>query len=236
MRIGILQPGYLPWLGFFEQVYKSDVFIIYDDVQYDKHGWRNRNRIKSANGIQWLTVPVLTTGKNKPLIKDVMIDNHLNWQKKHITSIRNNYGKAEYFKDYIEIFDKVYSKKWDFLIDLDIELIDRLCKALGLNRQIRFSSELGICGDRIQRLIGICKLFNADVFYEGESGKNYIDEENFKNEGITIEYQTYHHPTYKQLYGDFIPYMSIIDLLFNEGDKSLQILSGITENQEERQI
>src|SRR5579859_970571 len=98
--IGILQPGYLPWLGFFEQVYRSQLFVIYDDVQYDKHSWRNRNRIKTAQGPQWLTVPVLISGKNRPLVKNVEIDNSSNWRVKHRTSIRQNYSKAAYFEQY----------------------------------------------------------------------------------------------------------------------------------------
>lgn len=226
MRIGILQPGYLPWLGFFEQVYSSDVFVIYDDVQYDKHGWRNRNRIKSANGIQWITVPVLTSGMNKPLIKDVLIDNRTSWQKKHLNALTINYGKAEYFKDYIGIFEEIYARRWDFLLELNVEITAKILSAIGLQREIKFSSKLDVHGDRIQRLIDICKLFNGTVFYEGAAGQNYIDEATFNSEGIALEYQKYEHPIYRQLYGEFIPYLSVVDLLFNEGSKSLQIISG----------
>lgn len=226
MKIGILQPGYLPWLGFFEQMYHSDVFIIYDDVQYDKHGWRNRNRIKTANGVQWLTVPVLSSGKNKPLIRDIRINNSTNWRKKHLASITANYSKALYFQDYISIFQEVLNREWDYLFDLDMTFIELLCGVLGLERKVVYSSELNVPGDRIMRLINICKYFGADVFYEGQAGKAYLDEELFKNEGITIEYQDYQHPVYQQLYGDFEPYLSVVDLLFNEGPNSLAILSG----------
>lgn len=225
MRIGILQPGYLPWLGFFEQMYKSDVFVIYDDVQYDKEGWRNRNRIKTAHGIQWLTVPVMVTLETPPLIYEVKIDNKTNWRKKHLSSIRQNYSKASYFKKYITIFEEAYSKEWQYLVDIDMHFILELSEALGIdcNKIIR-SSTLNVSGSKIERLVNICKLFKADTFYEGAAGKNYIDEDYFESHGIKVEYQDYKHPVYKQLYDDFVPHLSVIDLLFNYGDESLAIL------------
>ena len=227
MIIGILQPGYLPWLGFFEQMYKSDVFVIYDDVQYDKEGWRNRNRIKSANGVQWLTVPVQFKLSAAPPITEVKIDNKSNWRKKHLASIRQNYTKAAFFKNYIEFFEEVYDREWEYLIDLDIFLISGLAGFLGMPpKAIHRSSNLNVSGDRIGRLINICKCFGADTFYEGYSGKNYIEENDFLMQGIRVVYQKYNHPIYKQLYGDFVPYLSAIDLLFNHGDKSLNIIMG----------
>lgn len=228
MIIGILQPGYLPWLGFFEQMYGSDVFVIYDDVQYDKEGWRNRNRIKTAKGIQWLTVPVIIKFEERPLIYEVKINNTVNWRKKHLSSIKQNYSKAPFFKKYIPIFDEAYSKEWEYLIDIDMYFILKLGECLGIrDKKIVRSSTLNIEGDRIGRLLKICKLFDADIFYEGASGKNYMDEESFINQGVRVEYQDYKHPIYNQLYRDFIPYLSVIDLLFNHGDESLRILANI---------
>lgn len=225
MIIGILQPGYLPWLGFFEQIYRSDVFVIYDDVQYDKEGWRNRNRIKTANGIQWLSVPVLFRLSEAPLITEIKIDNKVNWRKKHLASIRQNYSAAPFYKDYIGLFEDAYSRNWEFLIDLDMFLIRGLNKNLGMeNKKIVQSSTHNIKGDRMKRLINICKLFGADTFYEGISGKNYIEEELFRQNGIRIEYQDYQHPVYRQLYGEFVPYLSAIDLLFNHGKESIKII------------
>ncbi|HAG51110.1 MAG: hypothetical protein A2X87_04490 [Deltaproteobacteria bacterium GWC2_42_51] len=226
MRIGILQPGYLPWLGFFEQMYKSDVFVIYDDVQYDKQGWRNRNRIKTANGVQWLTVPVLVKFEDNHLVNEIKIDNKLNWRKKHLFSIKQNYSKAQYFKKYIDIFEEAYSKEWEYLVDIDIYFILKLAECLGMgDKKIIKSSTLSVTGDRIERLVNICKLYNADIFYEGAAGKNYIDDSHFAKNGIKVEYQDYKHPVYNQLHGDFVPYLSVIDILFNNGDKSLLILA-----------
>lgn len=227
MVIGILQPGYLPWLGFFEQIYRSDIFVIYDDVQYDKNGWRNRNRIKTANGIQWLTIPVLVNFRETPLINEVKIDNKVQWQKKHFSSIKQNYSKSPFYEKYINIFEEIYSKKWEYLIDIDMHFITLLSELLGIrNKKLVRSSTLSIKGDTIERLIRICKAFNADIFYEGASGRNYIDEVVFEQSGIAVEYQDYTHPVYRQLYGNFVPFLSIIDLLFNHGEKSLAILTG----------
>jgi len=224
--IGILQPGYLPWLGFFEQIIKSDIFVIYDDVQYDKHSWRNRNRIKIINGIQWLSIPVFFSLKDKTKIKDVKINNEVCWSRKHLHSIKMNYSKAKFFKDYIEIFEKGYLRNWEYLIDCDIYFIEQLLDNLNIKeKSIFFSSELNISSnDRIMRLIEICKHFEANIFYEGAAGKNYIDTEVFEKNGIQVIFQDYHHPIYNQLYGEFVSHLSVIDLLFNEGNKSYEII------------
>ncbi len=226
MRIGILQPGYLPWLGFFEQLHKSDIFIIYDDVQYDKNSWRNRNRIKTAAGAIWLTVPALVKFMGKPLINEIKIDNRSNWRKKHLSSLKLNYAKAPFFRQYINIFEEVYSREWEQLIDIDLCLIVKLAGSLGIDtKKIRRSSELKPQGDRNGRLISLCKMLEADIFYEGASGKNYIEEPRFEKEGIKVIFQDYKHPVYSQLYGGFIPYLSVVDLLFNCGPDSLKILT-----------
>lgn len=226
MIIGILQPGYLPWLGFFEQMYRSDVFVLYDDVQYDKEGWRNRNRIKTANGVQWLTVPVLVRFLDHPLITEIRINNEVNWRKKHLASVKQSYGKAAFFEEYYELFEEAYSRDWNFLIDLDLYFIMKLAECLDMKeKKILRSSDLPIKGGQIERLIHLCKHFGADTFYEGAAGRNYIDEGAFLKEGVRVEFQDYDHPIYSQLYGEFIPNLSVIDLLFNHGKESLSILT-----------
>lgn len=226
MRIGILQPGYLPWLGFFEQMYRSDVFVIYEDVQYDKHGWRNRNRIKTANGVQWLTVPILVKFEEHPLISEVEVDNKQNWRKKHLSAIQQSYSKAPFYKEYADIFEEAYSRDWEYLIDIDMYFITKLSECLGMgSKKIIRSSTLDATGDRVERLVNICKMFKADTFYEGAAGRNYLDEKHFAGRGIRLEFQDYKHPVYNQLYGDFIPHLSVIDLLFNHGEESLAILT-----------
>ncbi len=236
MVIGILQPGYLPWLGFFEQLFRSDVFVIYDDVQYDKEGWRNRNRIKTANGIQWLTVPVLLKASDSQKIVDVRIDNKTNWRKKHLSAITQNYSKAPFFRKYIGLFEDTYCRDWEYIVDIDMYFIHALAECLGMgHKKIVRSSALDIQGNRIERLIKICQRFGADTFYEGASGKNYIDEQDFLSKGVKVEFQNYQHSVYRQLYGDFIPNLSVIDLLFNCGAKSLGIITGIAKGEHHRE-
>lgn len=226
MKIGILQPGYLPWLGFFEQMHKCDIFVLYDDVQYDKHSWRNRNRIKTANGVQWLTVPVSVSLADLPRIKEVRIDNSTNWRKKHLQSIRQNYSKAPFYRSCISLFEETYATDWELLVDLDLRFLEQLATYLGISTRLVRSSTLGITEEgRLGRLVGICRILNADTFYEGAAGRDYLDTEYFTGQGINVEFQNYVHPIYHQLYGDFIPYLSVVDLLFNHGEKSLSILT-----------
>lgn len=205
---------------------RSDIFVIYDDVQYDKHSWRNRNRIKTPKGAHWLTVPVLLKFDEHPLINEVRIDNGGNWRKKHLFTIGQSYSKAPFYRQYLPFFEEAYARDWEYLIDLDIYFIIRIAESLGIETsRIIKSSPMAITGDRIGRLIAICKRLKADTFYEGASGKNYIDEERFLAEGIRVVFQDYRHPVYPQLYGEFIPHLSIIDLLFNHGEKSLSIVT-----------
>ncbi|NIM96501.1 MAG: hypothetical protein GTO24_00030 [candidate division Zixibacteria bacterium] len=224
--VGILQPGYLPWLGFFEQLHRCDEFVLYDDVQFEKGSWRNRNRIKTPNGTQWLTVPVLLKGRDFPLIKDVVINPTMTWQKKHVKSIRQNYSNAPFFELYADGLFARLNQTWNYLIDLDLELIYWLAEQLNIFTPIRLASSLGIQGSGVQRLVDIIDAVNGSHFYEGSAGKNYIDVDVFEKNGISITFQDYNHPKYPQRYGDFISHLSIIDLLFNCGPESLNILTG----------
>lgn len=222
--VGILQPGYLPWLGFFEQVYRSDVFVLYDDVQFEKGSWRNRNRIKGAAGPIWLTVPVLLKGKTFPLIKDIKINSSVQWQKKHIRAITLNYAKSPFFGKYSESLFEIIDRPWKYLMDVDLALLYWLFEHLNLHKPIRLSSEIGIGGSRVQRLIDIILSLGGNCFYEGAAGKNYISVDTFEDAGIAVIFQQYEHPVYPQLYGTFVSHLSIIDLLFNCGPDSLGIL------------
>jgi hypothetical protein len=225
--IGILQPSFLPWLGFFEQLYRSDVFVLYDDVQFEKGSWRNRNRIKTSNGIQWLTVPVLQKGLGPQLIKDVQINPGVPWQKKQTRTITQNYLKAPFFEKYADnLFDRL-NRPWERLVELNVELIAWIATELGISTKIVLASELDVLGSGTQRLIDVIKAFNGTCFYEGSAGRNYIDDGLFEKNEISIIYQDYDHPTYPQLYGDFVSYLSIIDLMFNCGEDSLEILTSV---------
>jgi hypothetical protein len=224
--VGILQPGYLPWLGFFEQLYRCDIFVLYDDVQFEKGSWRNRNRIKTPDGPQWLTVPVQLKGHGFPLVKDVAINSSAPWAKKHIKAITQNYSKSPFLGRYSEELFGILNQPWRLLVDLDVALINWLVEQLGISTPMVLSSTLGVQGSGAQRLISVIQSVNGDQFYEGSAGRNYIDVNVFGNAGISVGFQEYEHPKYPQLYGDFISHLSIIDLLFNCGPDSLQILVG----------
>lgn len=226
MIVGILQPSYLPWLGFFEQVQTADVFVLYDDVQFEKGGWRNRNRIKGPGGEQWITVPVLKGDGGPQKIMDVQIDSRSNWMRKHINALTLNYSRSPYFAKYSSSLFDIIGEPREKLIDLNVDTLKWLCSVLGISTELVRSSALNVSGDRIERLIKIIKHFNGDVFYEGAAGANYIDSSLFNKAGIEVRFQAYRHPVYTQLFGDFVPFLSVVDLLFNEGSRSLEILMG----------
>jgi hypothetical protein len=224
MMIGILQPGYLPWLGFFEQVYRTDIFVIYDDVTFDKGGWRNRNRVKTPQGWCWLTVPVIKEKLMTTLIREVKICYKSDWRKKHLATLQQNYRRAPHYADINPIIEKAYGMSWERLIDLDMYFIEEFMRYLGIERKLFFSSALGIEGDRNTRLIKICRHFGAERFYEGEAGQSYMDVALFQKNGIEVIFQDYQHPVYSQVNGNFVPYLSTIDLLFNHGRESNEII------------
>lgn len=226
MRVAILQPSYLPWLGYFDQIHRADVFVFYDDVQYDKHGWRNRNRIKTPQGPHWLTVPVLLTGHFGQKIREVRIDPTQPWKKKHRRSLHQAYESAPYYPDLSAFLDEMYEREWDRLTDLVVWGIRGLCDRLGIDTQLAFSSDLGLKGERTERLVNICRHFAADEYLTGDAAEDYLEEERFREAGIRITYQRYAHPTYPQGHGEFLSHLSIVDLFVYAGPRSLSILSG----------
>ncbi len=226
MRVVILQPGYLPWLGFFEQLQRADIFVIYDNVQFDRRGWRNRNRVKGPDGQVWLTVPVVQKGHFGEKVCNAHIDNQQAWKRKHVESLRRFYARAPYFKNYFEPLAETIKKPHEKLIDLDISLIYLLARWIGEPEpKFRRSSEMGIEGGRTSRLLNICKALGADEYYTGAAARRYFESNLFDDAGIRVEFQDYTHPVYPQLFGEFIPYLSIIDLLFNKGDESADIIA-----------
>ena len=228
MRVVIMQPSYLPWLGYFDLFLASDLFLYYDVVQYDKNGWRNRNRIKTPNGPLWLTVPVLTKGLNKPSNKDVRIDTKEPWQRKHIKSLEMNYRKAPHFDEVFPIFEKVLSQPRESLLDLNTEAISEMSSYLGIHTPSKCVSDLKLdLPDDMEanrKLIEICKEVGADEFYEPAGGMTYIEPKLFRDEGIRLTFQNYQHPEYSQLHGNFVSHLSTADLLFNCGRESLSVL------------
>ena len=220
----VLQPGYLPWLGFFDQMRRSDTFVYYDDVQFDKHGWRNRNRIKSPTGPQWLTVPVQHHGKGQPLIMETLIDNRSGWARKHVGTLRQYYAGAPFAKQYLPELEALLNRPWTHIADLDIAVAGLLAGWLKLAPDVVRASRLGIDGDQSERLINVCLHFGAKRYLSGSAARDYLDVGRFESRGIEVVWQEYHHPVYPQQYEPFVPYLSAIDLLLNCGDDSALIL------------
>ena len=222
--LAVLQPGYLPWLGFFDQMRRSDVFVYYDDVQFDKHGWRNRNRVKAPSGPLWLTVPVRHHGK--PRILDVEIDERAPWARRHTGTIRQFYARAPFLDRYIGPLEEILLRPWTKLVDLDIAVAARMADWLEVHTQIERSSCLEIDGERSVRLVRICQRFGATRYLSGNAAQAYLDVELFATNGIEVVWQDFRHPTYPQQHGDFVPYLSAMDLLLNCGERSSAILVG----------
>lgn len=222
--ISVLQPGYLPYPGFFELMARCDTFVIYDDVQFDKHSWRNRNRIKGPNGPIWLTVPVCLKGNFGQLIKDVQINNATNWGKKHFESINQSYRKATYYDVYIDFFRRLFEKQWNYLIDIDLEIINKFKELLGISAELVLSSSLRVEGAKTERLIQICSALDADAYISTNGAKTYLDVTLFERVQVYLTYQDFSMPGYPQLHGEFVSYMSFVDMLFNVGPGSGELI------------
>lgn len=207
---------------------RSDVFVYYDDVQFDKHGWRNRNRIKTLEGPKWLTVPVRHSGLGWPLIKDVMIDGNA-WVRKHTGTLRQYYKDAPFADRYLPEFETLLREPRERLVDLDVATTAQLGKWLGIERPIVKTSELNIGGERSERLLNFCLHFGATTYLSGSAARDYLDVELFRSRGVNVVWQDYAHPTYPQLHGEFVPFLSVIDLLLNCGEDSARLLAGTSE-------
>lgn len=223
MKIAIHQPQYMPWLGYFNKMATADIFILLDTVQYKKNEWQNRNRIKTAQGWQWLTVPVSFKFPEK--INEVRINGRNNWQSIHEKSLTTNYSKSSFFDIVIKHLEEIYTENWDFLAPLNIFVVKKLAEMLGITTPIYVASELdSFPEDPDERLIAITKYFDGTTYLAGEGGQSYMKIEKYNQEGITVEFLQYDHPLYPQLFGPFEPCLSVLDLLMNCGPQSLEIL------------
>jgi len=220
------QPLFLPYLGHFAKMAISDVFVYLDTVSYAKWGWYSRNKIRTSDGWLWLVVPILTHGNHNQMLNQVKIDNSQKWRKKHLKAIEMAYSKAPFFEMYINFFRETYKKEWIYLSDLNEFFIKFFIKELGIEVEFIKSSSLpfNLKGKKSDLVLDLCKKMKPDIFIFGKTGKSYAKVEDFKSSNIEIVFQEYKHPEYTQIQGEFIPYMSIIDLLFNHGPESLKIL------------
>jgi hypothetical protein len=225
MIAAIHQPQFMPWLGYFDKIAKSDIFIFLDNVQFKKNEFQNRNKIKTAQGWIWLTVPVLY--KYPEPIDEVRINNRIDWRKKHVRALEINYQKAPYFQDLFPEVKRFYAQDSEFISETNRASVLMLLRMLGTHKETEVASALGhLPEEPSERLAAICESVKADTYLSGTGGKHYLDLKPFNKKGIKVLFQDFKHPIYMQLYGDFIPYLSLLDLLFNCGPDSLQILEG----------
>jgi hypothetical protein len=225
------QPNYLPYLGFFEKLVRADCFLIVDNVQFVKRGpfgWIHRNKVRTADGWTWLTIPVQTKGKFTQNICDVEIDNRTPWRRKHWRTLQLNYGKAPFFADYAGEIEAVFEQEWTKLSDLTVRFIELICGYLQIEIPMSRTSERGITGEHgTDLVVSLCRAVGADRYLSGAHGRDYLDIPYVESAGITLEFQNYTHPVYNQVQGgEFVPYMSALDLLFNHGPDSRAILMG----------
>lgn len=220
-----MQPGYLPWLGFFELMARVDTFVIYDNVNYDKESWRNRNRIRTPEEYTWLTVPVITKGRNGQKIIHLEIDNKQNWRKKHLKSLSQYYSKTPYFKKYIPFFEDLYRREWNMLMDLDMEIINFFKNLFQIEATLIYSSQLKSSGQKTERLVSICKELQASTYISANGAKPYLEVNQFDAAGIKVEWQDYEHPKYPQAFEGFVSHLAIVDILFNCGEHSFDIIT-----------
>lgn len=225
--VTIHQPEFLPWLGFFDKLRQCDVFVLLDHVQYEKHYFQNRNRIRSRTpqAWSWLTVPVRLKGRFGQPIQEVEIHDTTDWRRKHLTAIEMSYRKARAFDAYWASFTEIYRRPWQRLAELNIALIEWLAGSFGLRRTVLRSSELGVDGSRSQLLLAICQRAGATEYLSGISGRDYLDTALFEEAGIRVTFQEFHHPIYQQAYDPFVPGLSSIDLLLNYGAVALDVLT-----------
>ena len=225
MNVVILQPSYIPWRGYFDQIRRADLFIFYDDIQYDKHGWRNRNQIKTHQGKQWLTIPVNSKGVTSGMpIKDVRIDWSKPWAKSHLKSLTIAYSKSPYFKSYLPLLESMFERKDEMLADFTIETSILLACELGFTstRFMRSSELSNIDGQKTDRVINVLKQVGATHYLCGPSASSYMEPEKFTAAGILFEYMQYNYPEYPQLHPPYDQFVSVLDLLFMTGKDALK--------------
>lgn len=225
------QPIFLPWPGFFFKAMNSDCMVLLDDVQFPLgRGWVNRNRLKNNEGILRLTVPIRKKGRGIQLIRKVEICDETDWQKKHLQSIYQYYARAPYFQEYFSIIDSIYNANHFLLIDFNLELIKFFWKVLDLKKELYLQSELGVCGNATNLIINVCKKLESDTYLSFPIVEKHLDLPLMEKSGIQNKHCKFEPPVYPQLWGEFIYNLSTLDMFFNCGEKSKDIISSAKKN------
>lgn len=223
----ILQPNYIPWRGVFDLINCVDVFIMFDDVQYTKKDWRNRNKIKTAQGEKWLTVPVNYSQSAPQQICDVRINSQIDWQEQHLSAINTAYHASPHFEWGQSLLHELYAARtFEYISDVAVLSTQLIAEKFGLTVEWQKSSEFGISGNKNgERAIRLCHAVGATRLINGPSSRGFMNEQLFADEGISLNYMEYSYPPYSQLHGPFIDRMSALDLLLNCGPDSIRYIS-----------
>ena len=220
MRVAIHQPQYLPWLGYLDKLDRSDVFVLLDTVQFKKNEWQNRNRIRTAQGWQYLTVPVLHEFPQR--LDQVRINNQTDWRRKHVQALEMHYGKAPHYGRYAPLFLELLARDWERLSLLNEAVLSALAGAFGITTPIVKASQFEARDEQTGRLVDLCKAVGADCYLAGAGGCGYMNLEEFQAGGIAVEFQDFMSPEYAQVYRPFIAGLSAVDLLFNCGGEGFR--------------
>jgi len=222
MKVSICQSNYIPWRGYFDLIASADVFVIYDEVQYTKNDWRNRNLIKTATGLSWLTVPVRRESIHQKINETLTMST--GWERKHITALTLNYSKSPFFQTYKDEIFEIY-ENFTSLSNLNVNMIKKICEILMIDTKIIDSSDLCLSGDRNSKLIDACIKLNATTYISGPSASCYLDTAAFNLNNINVNWMDYSgYLEYPQRFGTFIGNVSILDLIFNIGPNSKNYL------------
>lgn len=224
-RVAIVQSNYIPWKGYFDLISSVDEFILYDDMQYTRRDWRNRNRIKTQKGATWLTIPVEVRGKYFQSIKDTMISDP-GWNQRHWDTIVRSYGRAPCFRAHRETFERLYLDcREQHLSAINHRFLTAICHILGIQTKISWSMDYRLSEGKTERLVDLCRQAGATEYISGPSARGYIDETLFRNERIELSYIDYNdYPEYNQLFPPFVHEVSVLDLLFNTGKDACHFL------------
>lgn len=227
-KIAILQSNYIPWKGYFDIINTADEFILYDTAQFTKNDWRNRNKIKSQQGLQWLTIPVSNNSLSQTILDTKIASS--SWNNKHLRTLKQNYGKAPYADEIFTLIENLYHEcDYKYLSEVNYCFLKKISEYLKIETKISWSHDYRLTDGKTDRLVNLCTQAEGSIYISGPSAKNYLQEELFNREGITVEWMDYEdYPIYNQLYPPFEHSVSILDLLFNEGPQTAKFMKSFS--------
>ena len=224
MIVSIAQPAYLPWLGYFERIAMSDLHVVLDHVQFEKGSFTNRNKVRTKDDTLWLTVPVATKGRFGAFPIHTLECVGETWRKDHWVTLQRNYARARFFKAYAPAYEKILAHSWPRFAPLARALLEQQLRDFGIETPVRYSSEMSVTSAKSDLILELCRATHAETYLSGPLGRDYLETDAFAEVGITVRYHDFVHPTYEQAWPGFVSHMAALDLLFNHGPASREIL------------